>query len=220
MNVFVVYRRLYRIGRHFAVLLGRSDESWVPWRGLHYWFADLLFLLLDILFIAELHSLLTFLIGMRGRRLTEEEVAIAHAYFGDQIDTTKVRLWDGLGGSLSRRVHAFVTFNTINCTKKMSKAILVHELVHVWQYQKFGSLYIPRALTAQWSAVGYDYGGLQALYHDMLEGGRFIDYNFEQQGDIFQHYYSLQQESALPANAMHIAVYAYFAEQVKVWSKS
>ncbi len=68
---------------------------------------------------------------------------------------------------------------------------LVHELTHVWQYQETGWRYMLLALKAQFShgAHAYDYGGEHGLEDFFQKGGRWVDFNLEQQGDIARAYY-------------------------------
>lgn len=73
----------------------------------------------------------------------------------------------------------------------MPPATLVHEVVHIWQYNRVGAAYIPRALAAQRSAMGYNYGGLRPL-----ERGRSLEaFNYEQQADIIEDAYRLANGS-------------------------
>ena len=73
---------------------------------------------------------------------------------------------------------------------------MVHELVHVWQYQKFGSLYIALALQAQFSAERYDYGGLHQLIRK--QGIPFAyAFNFEQQAEVVEDFYRSKQNLPL-----------------------
>lgn len=73
----------------------------------------------------------------------------------------------------------------------MHEALLIHELVHVWQYERLGSVYIPLALKAQHSKEGYDYGGVQALQQALATGRDLLDFNLEQQADIVADYFCL-----------------------------
>ena len=67
--------------------------------------------------------------------------------------------------------------------------LLIHELTHVWQYQRgegWGSL--PGMI---WEAVvgNYEYGGEDGLKEARAKGQAFSEFTTEQQGDILQHYY-------------------------------
>ena len=55
----------------------------------------------------------------------------------------------------------------------MQNSILIHELTHVWQFEKMGSVYIPYALIAQQSKMGYNYGGVSELKTWPGEGKKF-----------------------------------------------
>jgi hypothetical protein len=58
--------------------------------------------------------------------------------------------------------------------------------VHVWQYEQFGSYYIYKALSAQNSEEGYNYGGIKELDRCIARKGSLLDYNFEQQASIIE----------------------------------
>jgi hypothetical protein len=90
---------------------------------------------------------------------------------------------------------AFTTFHTINLPvsgthTRANLDIVVHELVHVLQFERVGSRYAGEALGAQ-EAAGYGYGGPEGLVRDRLAGKRFRNYNREQQGQIAQDYFKL-----------------------------
>ena len=74
--------------------------------------------------------------------------------------------------------------------------LVVHELVHVYQFEVVGSLYIWQALRAQ-RTNGYDYGGQCKLVKDRVNDKHFRDYNREQKGKIAQDYYSQVVENGL-----------------------
>ena len=68
---------------------------------------------------------------------------------------------------------------------------LIHELVHVWQFQSMGWKYLPRALIAHMreGADVYNYGGEANLEKSRSGGVRLKDYNLEQQATILQDAY-------------------------------
>lgn len=66
------------------------------------------------------------------------------------------------------------------------RAWLVHELTHIWQYQR-GRTVPELALDAL--GGDYDYGGEQGLRDAAAQGKRFGDFNYEEQGDILRDYY-------------------------------
>jgi hypothetical protein len=126
------------------------------------------------------------------RRLTEREIALARSVFGETIDYQKVRVDERSHIGCRQYRFAYVGFHFVNSWGKLSDPILIHELVHVWQYQRLGSVYIPRALWAQRTAEGYDYGGGAALQKAVEQGQTLTDFNYEQQGDIVADYFCLK----------------------------
>ena len=100
----------------------------------------------------------------------------------------------------------------------MNNSLLIHELVHVWQYQKVGIVYIPRALVAQRSAEGYDYGGAEGLEAARQAGRSLLEFNLEQQADIVSDYYRIR-EGYPPrwghAGVASLPLYEYFVQQLR-----
>jgi hypothetical protein len=88
---------------------------------------------------------------------------------------------------------AFTSFHTINLPNRADLPIVVHELVHVYQYEKAGSLYLGQAIHAQ-ATVGYGYGKDQGLINDRKKGKHYKDYNREQQAQIAEDYYIRKKE--------------------------
>lgn len=144
------------------------------------------------------------------RRLTDAEIALARPIFGDSIDYSKVRLDERARIVCRARGCAYVSFNLINTWGPLRPATLIHELVHIWQYQRLGPVYIPRALWAQHTAEGYNYGGIAALRRAAGQGRGLLAFNYEQQGDIVADYWRLRNgEKPLwcAANPEHLAVF-------------
>lgn len=134
----------------------------------------------------------------RTSELTETEIKAASLVLGTgAIRYSTVRIAEsGLLRFIFRlnRRRAFTTFYTINLPSsgKHSRSnldIIVHELVHAYQFELVGSIYIWQALQAQ-RASGYWYGGWRQLEEDWSNGKHFRDYNREQQGQIAKDYYS------------------------------
>jgi hypothetical protein len=67
--------------------------------------------------------------------------------------------------------------------------LLIHELVHVYQYERAGSRYLIEALAAQ-RGEGYDYAGPDGLKAARSAGRCLADFNREQQAQILQDYYA------------------------------
>lgn len=76
--------------------------------------------------------------------------------------------------------------------------LVVHELTHVYQYERVGTVYIGQALHSQrrLGRRAYDYGGADGLAQARAAGKRYADYNREQQGQIAQDYHARLQAKA------------------------
>jgi len=130
--------------------------------------------------------------------LTEQEINAGISVLGaDSISYSAVRVAQSRILNMIFKLNgnrAFTTFHTINLPQTGSHArsqldVTVHELTHVFQYERIGSVYIWQALRAQ-RTNGYYYGGWQQLQHDRENGKHFRDFNREQQGQIAQDYYN------------------------------
>ena len=129
-------------------------------------------------------------------RLTGSEIQSASLVLGEgSIRYHSVRVAEGRLLSLIFRFNegrAFTTFRTINLPRTGGHSrehveLLIHELVHVYQFETVGSIYIYEALRAQ-QTEGYLYGHWPQLAIDRENGMHFKDYNREQQGQIAQDY--------------------------------
>lgn len=147
------------------------------------------FVLGDLLFIPEIYCTLGLCVKWNSRSLSEEEMAVIYLLNFHSIDLDSIHIDDAavVGPSWSR--FAYVSFYSINYYGDLSLRVFAHELIHLWQFQKFGSVYIYHSLVSQWSRAGYDYGGYSALKDGVLRGSDLLDFNFEQQGDILADYY-------------------------------
>ena len=152
-------------------------------------------LFLDLLAVPEIFQIIQELYSSNLRPLNVHELQIGKSIFDDSIQWELVRI--NHSNLICRRMHiAYVGFHTIHYDECISEGVFIHELVHVWQYEKYGSAYIVRALHAQTTLEGYDYGGAHTLtYKRSLK-----DYNFEQMAEIIKHAYELECRSELYNN--------------------
>jgi len=195
--------------------------GWIP--GFNYsnrirttpilWLGDLLFYLVDLLGISLLIQVF-YIIIFPVRKLSEEEEFLAQQFFDTTIDYRYVLINSKMPKRFKNFAHAFVSLNIINYPERISNAIFIHELVHIWQYQQFGTVYIFRAILAQFSNEGYDYGGVEGLYNDMIQGKDFLDFNFEQQGEIFEDYCRILDHDEYQSGAIAHAVFVSYIRQV------
>jgi hypothetical protein len=155
--------------------------------------------------------------------LTPSELSVASCVFGaNAIRYDKVRVAEGRILHIVFKFNgnrAFTLFHTINFGKESGDSraeldIFVHELVHVSQFEKIGSLYIPRSLQAQMNE-GYGYGGWTQLAQDWHDGKHFRDFNREQQGQIVQDYYNLVISADLPLDDPVNLAYQPFIDELR-----
>ena len=121
------------------------------------------------------------------RSLSESEIEAARKVFATGLKYEPVRI-EKMGGftELLNGSRAYTWGNTINLPGKAHAyphqyvSIIIHELVHVWQYQHGGWGYISNALLAQTFGDGYDFG--KAL----RQGKPWAKMNPEQQAQMIQ----------------------------------
>ena len=151
--------------------------------------ADRLFQLLDFVFFFDAYEGISNALSPRLRKLTPREIALLQPIFGGSVPYQAVRLDERARYGPRRYRFCYVSFRTINSWGPIDEAILVHEMVHIWQYQQFGACYIPRALAAQRTSAGYDYGGLAGLRNsDYL-----TDFNYEQMASVVEDAFRLRR---------------------------
>ncbi len=131
-----------------------------------------------------------FLVKRSSRRLSEDEKKSCRSIFGDNLNLDLIRIDESSRVGSKKWGIIYVSFHTINSWGKIPMHILIHEMVHIWQYANFGSAYISHALKAQNSRAGYDYGGVVELRakKDIVLSTAF---NYEQQAEIIEDYYRL-----------------------------
>ena len=174
-----------------------------------------IFFLLDILLILDCHELLSNAFKRETRPLSDSEKFSARMVFGNAIPLDLVRIDESARIGTRSTGIVYVSGFTINSWGTFSEAILIHELVHVWQYCRQGAAYIPRALRAQGTAMGYNYGGLTAL----RKAQHISEFNLEQQGDLVMDYFLLLQDRqaswAPEAGAIDLPLYETFVDQIR-----
>jgi hypothetical protein len=178
------------------------------------WSIELVFRLLDLAGIPELWSFVLRM-GCHVSPLTGEEIGAAATILGPTaIRYADVRVAEG--GALRfifarNGGRAFTTFHTVNLPAdgphcRSNFAILLHELVHVYQYERTGGLYVAEALYAQ-HTTGYGYGGPESLQQCLATGVCYRHFNREQQAQLVQDYYE-----RLTAGRPVVAYEAFIAE--------
>ncbi len=200
VRVFHIIRflpvRVERIFRHFIkpfVEIKRSPSRVLSFNEHFFWIIELIFYIMDIIGVGEIYETVCDVVKFNSRPLTSTERATVSRIFGRSVNLARIRIDEF--AFLGPRTHgfAYVSGSTINCWGELPSELFVHEMAHVWQYHKLGSVYIPRALRAQFSEEGYNYGGLPNLLLAIRTGRGLQHFNLEQQGDILADYSRIQQ---------------------------
>jgi hypothetical protein len=213
-----IFSHIYIGIKHFSKNEDSESEfEKLTFSGVSYWWLEFSVLILSLFGIAEIYETITDFIKFNTRSLTPWEKKMLKGVYGKSINYNRVRI-DNLGliGPKQFRM-CYVSFYTINSWGDMSNYLLVHEMMHVWQYQKMGAVYIPRALAAQNSPMGYNYGGLDALKEAIENGQGLKAFNLEQQADIITDYYLLREGYKTQwseANQFDLPIYENFVKQL------
>jgi len=218
--------RFLRLLKHilsiFTVKIGKrhwwqSFFSMAQLLNIGDWIIVLFFLLCDIFAIGEIYEMIADFTKFNTRSLKAWEVDVAKTIFKDKLQYKLIRIDENAKLLPSERCIAYVGFHTINSKGPMNNSTFIHELVHVWQYERFGSVYIYYALMAQKSTMGYNYGGASALSYAINQKKKLVDFNFEQQGDLIEDYYRISNGYAPTwglANQSKLHLYKHFVEQL------
>ncbi len=145
------------------------------------------------------------------RKLNTNEVQILKSIYFDEIDYDKVKITNQhLFSHLLKRYSGIVFDNTIVFTKKSYKedfsintssmVLLVHEMCHVWQYQK---------LNYRWIKAGIEHikFGKSTYSYNIADHKKLSDFRFEQQGDIMADYYSLKKRNSSKVKIYEDVIY-------------
>jgi hypothetical protein len=137
------------------------------------------------------------------RPLTAGEVALARGVFGDVIDYGRVRLSTLPVGRFAIAFGSHVTFPPWSPVPPdfaletvRTRAWLVHELTHVWQFQT-----MPAWTLASWALTALGGGYRRGLpgYRYTLPLKPFAAHNLEQQASMVEHAYILHETGACQA---------------------
>ena len=155
---------------------------------LFHYFAEMPLVFLDCLGMPEWFGWMQALFKNKARPLHDYELKLAHEIFQQKIDFSKVRIDDASRVGTHGGKYAFVTYNYINCIGTMTLPIVIHELVHVVQFQQVGSRYAIRNLIAHLKPLTYDYGGLRKIKEILDAPATLHSLNYEQKADVFSDY--------------------------------
>lgn len=154
-----------------------------------WWFFEKFTILLGLLRLDLLYrQVISKLTG--ARKLTPQERRLAATIFRDSIPYDRVYIREGTHWGTRKGKVVYASFTVINAFHLLDRQTLIHELVHIWQYYRHGVAYIPRALAAQQTEKGYDYGGVSFL-RELISGTSNLEQlNYEQQASLIEDFYS------------------------------
>jgi hypothetical protein len=181
-----------------------------------------IFKVLDLLQVPKiLETILHLLVNVT--RLTPEELEAAGQVLGPTaINYSATRVGQGRFLPIYfmiNRDRATTLFHTVLLPSKGRHTrgrldLFVHELVHVYQFEKIGSVYLLQAIMAQMGA-GYWYGGVDGLEERRKNGKTFSDFNREQQGQVAQDYYDDVLEENLAADSRERLAFQPFIDELQ-----
>ncbi|HTM23176.1 MAG TPA: hypothetical protein VL172_21795 [Kofleriaceae bacterium] len=130
-----------------------------------------------------------------GRALTEGEIALVRPFFGDAIDYAKVRViperyfllqpadvYMTPNGSIYAPGTLFEADFAAASVDPALRAVFVHEMTHVWQYQSGVNLIVGGVVEFLRRGGRYD----QAYPYHLAAGLDLLDYGIEQQASIVE----------------------------------
>ena len=145
------------------------------------------------------------------RHLTSGEIELVRSIFGDAIDYSKVRLFEGKWWPLHPRRAAMAPTgdiwlhpdgggwsNDFATEPLRQQGYFVHEMTHVWQAQKGGRFYLP---LMRHPFCKYTY--------ELKDGRPFRHYGIEQQAEIVRHRFLADRGAVLatvpPRELLHFS---------------
>jgi len=155
---------------------------------LFHFLVEIPLLLFDCLGMPEWFAIMQSILKKNARDLHDHELKLANEIFQYGIDFSSVKIDESSRVGTHGGKYAFVTFNYINCIGHMTLPVVIHELVHVVQFQQDGSRYAIRNLIAHLTTPTYDYGGLEKIIEIVNIPERLHALNYEQRADVFSDY--------------------------------
>ena len=215
--IWLFPKRFIRIFKHLKYGVEQYSKG-LTFRRFSFWFIELSMLILDALGIGEIYEIFQEIFKWNVRPLNSAEKRLAQQYFGNQLNINRIRVDEAAFIGPKQGRFAYVSFYTINSWNALRPDIFLHELVHIWQYEKYGITYMSRALLAQKGKRKYNYGGLDMLKKLMTRNWKFKNFNPEHQAEIVQDHFRIKNN--LPpiwgnANINDLEVYEKYVEMLK-----
>lgn len=206
-------KMLHRLAYHMVPIGERPHYKARVDSGIE-WVGDLFFYLLDVVFVSYFYQIFSPVFKRDMRWLTPQEKELALSFYKGNFNPYYVHMHPRMPLWIRRKAYAYVSLHTINYRTEISRSVLVHEMAHSWQYQRYGSVYVFRALLNQREENCYDYGGLQGLYDSMVSGKSLDEFGFEQQAQILQDAYDYGIGSRIESVSLVDGVFRYYHDQI------
>ncbi|MCB0656303.1 MAG: hypothetical protein KDC57_09220 [Saprospiraceae bacterium] len=169
------------LGGYRGFFLYRQERSTLE--KMIYWCCDAGLLLGDVLGFPDLYQMIEVAILTVDRRAAKELPAFSIPYPAMELSHS-VRFHASPHVRPNPSTRAYVSFWTINYWGQLDPPTFLHELMHVWQFQAVGSIYIHHALRAQRMVPAYDYGSVDEILERWDTIDIWRDLNFEQMASL------------------------------------
>ncbi len=161
--------------------------------AIFHYIAEFPLLVLDCLGMPEFFGFLQARFKEDARALHASEIKAARPVFDGLVSLQKIRIDESSRVGTHNGKYAYVSYYCINSLGRLSIPVLMHEIVHVFQFEQAGSAYLLRNLMAHLSKAKYNYGGIEKLRQLLKEPREVHRLNYEQRADIVSDFYLLQE---------------------------
>ena len=191
-------KRLERLFFHFWVMRYSKKISNQVSNRLHLlliWILESFILLVELLGIGEIYDMLITILKRSAGPLSPAQLQEAIQFYGDNPIFRKVRIDEKAKIGTKKWSTAYVSCFTINTGEPIKNEVLIHELVHVIQYRKYGLRYMTRAIYGQQWGNGYNYGGTKGILDWQTKPNQEkYFFNPEQEAEFITDLYLLSQK--------------------------
>jgi hypothetical protein len=132
------------------------------------------------------------------RPLTQRELELARPIFGASIRYDDVRIVEAWFANAPTTLGNHIR---ITPDSRISDAILIHELAHIWQFQTRGTEYISNSLCAQVSAMiaeGDRSGAYRVAMTEIERAATILDLPAEKQAMVVEIYFRSESARSNP----------------------
>ncbi len=178
------------------------------------WWIVLSLLIAELLGVFDVYEMVNRWLLPGVGRLTAAQRLAAESVFGESLNYDRILIDNHAAIACKKGNFAYVSFHIVNHFGRIEDWHLIHELMHVWQYERVGAPYILYALQAQHSPESYNYGGTMGLIEHQKMGLRA--FNFEQQADIIADYFRITTGLKPQwSDAVATELYEFYIEELR-----